>query len=332
MKRILIVKITSLGDMVFTQPLVADLKRAFPGVRIDWIADEYCADVPRWNADIDRVISPPLRRYKQMREWSDLRAIFRALRELRREKYDAVIDVHGVYKSAIVTFLARARHRFGFPTNELGERGAAFAYTDIFEPSAAPHLVTARHRIRLCVSKALGYPLHADPDYGLRVPPGLPAFAAGRPFAVMFHGTSCETKKWPRENWVSVGRELSGRGLRLLIAWGSQAEREEAEAIAAGIPGAMLAPRTSVTDWARVVNHATLVIGTDTGLVHIADALRRPAVMIFTRTSREHFGIDAPGRSVSLGGHGVIPRVSEVIDAIDSVLPSVSPACEAVAA
>src|SRR5215472_5684754 len=132
MKRILIVKLTSLGDMVFTQPLVADLQRAFPGVKIDWIADSYCADVPRWNPNIDRVIAAPLRAFKKSRKWSDLRGIFAALWQLRREKYDAVLDVHGVYKSAIVSFLARTRHRYGYPVEELGESGASFAYNHVF--------------------------------------------------------------------------------------------------------------------------------------------------------------------------------------------------------
>ncbi|WP_354682871.1 lipopolysaccharide heptosyltransferase I [Cupriavidus necator] len=318
MKRILIVKLTSLGDMVFTQPLVADLQRAFPGVKIDWIADSYCADVPRWNPNIDRVIAAPLRALKKSRKWSDLRAIFSALRELRREKYDAVLDVHGVYKSAIVSFLARTRHRYGYPEQELGESGAKFAYNHIFMPFVEEDC--ARQRMRRAVSRALGYELTKEMDYGLRMPPDTPAPAARGPYAMLFHATSSEEKKWPVADWISVGSAIAARGLRVLVPWGNDAERKEAQTIAASVPGAEVMPRLTITGVAQMVGKASLVVGMDTGFMHIADALRSPTVILFTTTSRHLYGVDAPGRAVSLGGGGVVPTRAEVLAAIDEVL------------
>ncbi|RWA51086.1 ADP-heptose--LPS heptosyltransferase [Cupriavidus sp. UYMSc13B] len=318
MKRILIVKLTSLGDMVFTQPLVADLQRAFPGVKIDWIADAYCADVPRWNPNIERVISAPLRGFKKSRNWAGLRAIFSALRELRREKYDAVLDVHGVYKSAIVTFLARTRKRYGYPVEELGESGARFAYNHVFQPFVEEDC--ARQRMRRAVSRALGYALTREMDYGLEMPADTPAPAAKGPYAMLFHATSSEEKKWPVADWISVGSAISARGLRVLVPWGNDAERKEAETIAASVPNAEVMPRLSITGVAQMVGKASLVVGMDTGFVHIADALRRPTVILFTTTSRHLYGVDAPGRAVSLGGGGVVPRRDQVLAAIDEVL------------
>lgn len=318
MKRILIVKLTSLGDMVFTQPLVADLQRAFPGVKIDWIADSYCADVPRWNPNIDRVIAAPLRAVKKSRKWSDLRAIFGALRELRREKYDAVLDVHGVYKSAIVSFLARTRHRYGYPVGELGESGARFAYNHIFAPYIDADC--ARQRMRRAVSKAFGFALTKEMDYGLEMPPDTPALAEKGPYAMLFHATSSEEKKWPVADWISVGSAISARGLRVLVPWGNDAERNEAETIAASVPGAEVMPRLSITGVAQMVGKASLVVGMDTGFVHIADALRRPTIILFTQTSRHLYGVNVPGRAVSLGGDGVVPGRAEVLAAIDEVL------------
>jgi len=318
MKRILIVKLTSLGDMVFTQPLVADLQRAFPGVKIDWIADSYCADVPRWNPNIDRVIAAPLRAVKKSRKWSDLRAIFGALRELRREKYDAVLDVHGVYKSAIVSFLARTRHRYGYPVGELGESGARFAYNHIFAPYIDADC--ARQRMRRAVSRAFGFALTKEMDYGLEMPPDTPALAEKGPYAMLFHATSSEEKKWPVADWISVGSAISARGLRVLVPWGNDAERNEAETIAASVPGAEVMPRLSITGVAQMVGKASLVVGMDTGFVHIADALRRPTIILFTQTSRHLYGVNVPGRAVSLGGDGVVPGRAEVLAAIDEVL------------
>lgn len=323
MKRILIVKLTSLGDMVFTLPVVTDLKRAYPGVTIDWIADEYCSVVPGWCPDVERVISVPLRRYKQTRSKADLKRIAGALRELRREKYDAVLDLHGVYKSAIASFLARTKRRFGYPVAELGEAGARYAYTDVFPPHRDPDC--ARERMRYAASRGLGYTIRPEREYSLKLPDGAPAEADKGPYAMIFHATSADTKKWPQQDWMAVGRLLSERGLRVLLPWGSDKERAEAEAIAEGIPTAEVMPRMSITQCTQMIQRAALVAGTDTGLVHIAEALGRPTVMLFTETSQHLYGVNEPGRAVALGGHGVIPQRDEVLAAVESVLPSRAP-------
>jgi heptosyltransferase-1 len=132
MKRILIVKVTSLGDIVETQPVVSDLRRAFPSAKIDWAADAAFADIIRWNPAVDRVLSAPLRKFKKARSWADLKDIAASIGELRAEKYDVVLDIHGVYKSAIIAFLARGRRRYGYKNRDLGELGAAFAYNKRF--------------------------------------------------------------------------------------------------------------------------------------------------------------------------------------------------------
>src|ERR1700758_740729 len=124
MKRVLIVKVTSLGDIVEALPVVADVQRAFPGVKVDWAADEAFADIVRWNAGVDRVLCAPLRRFKKARRWSDFKAIWASISELRAYRYDYIIDIHGVYKSAIIAFLARSSRRIGYQSQDLGERGA----------------------------------------------------------------------------------------------------------------------------------------------------------------------------------------------------------------
>src|SRR6266702_2224640 len=128
MKRILIVKVTSMGDVIQAQPIVSDLKRAFPGVEVDWAVDESFAEIARWNPGTDRVLCAPLRRFKKARRWSDFKAIWESIAELRAYRYDVALDIHGVYKSAIISFLSRSRKRLGYGNKHLGERGAAFAY------------------------------------------------------------------------------------------------------------------------------------------------------------------------------------------------------------
>ncbi|AZG14036.1 lipopolysaccharide heptosyltransferase I [Cupriavidus pauculus] len=318
MKRILLIKITSLGDMVHTLPLLYDLRRAYPGARIDWIADASCADIPRWAVGVDRVIAPPLRQFKKNgRKWRDLRGILGALRDLRRERYDVAIDVHGVFKSAIAARLARTNRRLGYAAEFLGEEKAVFAYTEIFGPHGDAN---CRQKMRLVVANALGYEIEPHESAELRVPPpATPLNADGVPRALLFHATSLDIKKWPQANWIEVGHQLARQGYRVQLPWGSQKEHDEAQALAAAMPNAEVLPRMSITEVAQRVDAASLVVGMDTGFVHLADALGKPTVMLFTATRRHHFGVDKPGQSVSVGDDGVQPTVAEVLQAIDHV-------------
>jgi heptosyltransferase-1 len=319
MKRILIVKVTSLGDIVETLPVVTDLRRAFPSAKIDWAADAAFADIIRWNPGVDRVLSAPLRKFKKARNWNDLKEIAASIGELRAEKYDVIVDIHGVYKSAIIAFIARGKRRYGYLNKDLGERGAAFAYNARFGPRPD---TDAWRGMRVSVADALGYQFDETPDYNVQ----LPALSRsldiprGAPIAMLFHATSADVKKWPKEHWGEVGRWLTARGYTIALPWGTERECGEAQGIAAIVPGAIVLPKLTVEECAHWIEASELVVGTDTGLVHLAHALQRRTVMLFAATSREHFGINEPGRSVSVGDHGAPPDVPQVLAAIESVI------------
>ncbi|SDG66577.1 heptosyltransferase-1 [Paraburkholderia phenazinium] len=324
MKRILIVKVTSLGDIVQALPVIADIKRAFPGVQVDWAADEAFAEVVHWSQSVDRVLCAPLRRFKKARRWADFKAIAASIGELRAYRYDYIIDIQGVYKSAIIAFLARSSRRFGYRNKDLGERGAAFAYTGRFGPRP---LGNAWQGMRISVGEVLGYQPEGPAVYDLKLPEaGAPVFdaadssaATAAPIAALFHATSKDDKKWPVAHWAAVGCELVQRGFRVVLPWGSSGEREAAVEIAAQVPGATVLPQLSVTEIAQMIDACSLVIGTDTGFVHVAHALQKRTVMIFVATSPEHFGIEAPFRSISIGDGHSVPPVSEALQAIDYV-------------
>ncbi|QQC65341.1 lipopolysaccharide heptosyltransferase I [Paraburkholderia ginsengisoli] len=318
MKRVLIVKVTSLGDIVQALPVVADIKRAFPGVQVDWAADEAFAELVHWSESVDRVLCAPLRRFKKARRWSDFKAIWASIAELRAYRYDFIIDIHGVYKSAIIAFLARSSRRIGYQSQDLGERGAAFAYTGRFGPRPQGN---AWHGMRISAGEALGYEVEGPPLYNLRLPePASPPFASdSAPVAAFFHATSKDDKKWPVDHWVEVGGELVGRGFRVVLPWGSAGERAEAEQIAARVPGATVLPKMSVTEIAQMIDACALVVGTDTGFVHLAHALQKRTVMIFVATSPSHCGVEAPNRSTSIGDGHSVPPVSAALAAIDYV-------------
>jgi heptosyltransferase-1 len=318
MKRVLIVKVTSLGDIVQALPVVADIKRAYPGVQVDWAADEAFAELVHWSESVDRVLCAPLRRFKKARRWGDLKAIWASIAELRAYRYDFIVDIHGVYKSAIIAFLARSSRRIGYQSQDLGERGAAFAYTGRFGPRPQ---CNAWHGMRISTGEALGYEVEGPPLYNLRLPePEREPFAAdGPPVVAFFHATSKDDKKWPLSHWVAVGRELAERGFHVVLPWGSAGERAEAEQIAAKVPNATVLPKMSVTEVAQMIDACALVVGTDTGFVHLAHALQKRTVMIFTATSPSHCGIESPYRSISVGDGLSVPPISAALEAIDYV-------------
>lgn len=318
MKRILVIKVTSLGDVIQAQAVVADLKRAFPGVAVDWACDDAHAEVARWNESVDRVLCAPLRRFKKARRWADFKAIAASIAELRAYRYDVVLDIHGVYKSAIIAFLTRSKVRYGYHSKNLGEQGAAFAYTRRF---VRRNDVNAWQGMRDTVADALGYKAEGPAVYHLRIPPAAQPVvdAGGKPIAVLFHATSKDDKKWPIASWVAVAGDLVRRGFCVVLPWGSEGERKEAEQIVAEVPQAQVLPQLSVTGIAQLVDASAFVIGVDTGFVHLAHALGKRTVMIFTVTSSVHSGNQAPYRSTSIGGDGVVPTVAEVVEAIGYV-------------
>jgi heptosyltransferase-1 len=317
MKRILIVKVTALGDIIQAQPIVADLHRAFPGIEIDWAADELFADVARWNPGISRVLSAPLKQFKRARSVDGLRAIFASISEVRRERYDVVVDLHGVYKSAIISFIARSKVRFGYQNPDLGELGAAFAYSKRF--MRRPNTGTTQG-MRITLAQALGYEIDETPLYGLRIPGAdTVELPDERPLAMLLHATSKDAKKWAHEEWVSTARHLVQQGFNVVLPWGSANEQTAARAIADAAPGATVLPKLSVLEVARLIERAALVVGTDTGFTHLAHALERPTVLILSATTRESIGIDSPGRAVTVGDDGRPPVQREVLDAIEGV-------------
>lgn len=323
MKRILIVKVTALGDIIQAQPIVADLHRAYPGVEIDWAADELFADVARWNPSIRRVHSAPLKQFKKTRSMSALGEIAASIGELRRDRYDVICDIQGVYKSAIISRIARGKARFGYLNQDLGERGAAFAYSRRFVPRPAGNTVQS---MRTTVAQALGYTFEETPSFGLSIPGAdTLQLADERPIALLFHGTSKDDKKWAHEGWVACARQLLLRGMHVLLPWGSDKERQAAQAIAAQVPGVTVLPRLSVLEIAQYTARASLVVGTDTGFTHLAYALERPTVLVLTATTQATIGISHPGRAVTVGDEGQSPSARAVLDAIESVSPNIAP-------
>jgi heptosyltransferase-1 len=320
MPRILLVKTSSLGDVIHNLPVIADIRAAGGGMAFDWLVEESFAEIPALHPAVARVIPVALRRWRRGLFRAATRRELSALRRtLRAQTYDVVLDTQGLLKSAVLARLARgARH--GQDRASAREPLAALFYDQVHHVARGRHAV---ERNRDLAAQALGYALpQTPPDYGIRAPTEELPGGLAKDGVVCLHGTSRDSKLWPEQYWQELGRALLAGGLTPLLPWGSERERERAGRIAGAVTGMQVLPRLGLRALAAVLAHARAAVGVDSGLTHLAVALGRPTVAIYTDTSPHLTGVYPadPARAVNLGGRGVVPGVAEVRGALSSVL------------
>ncbi len=278
--RILIVKLSSLGDIVHSLPVVADIRAAHPGAIVDWVVEPAFAPLVARVAGIGEVIECALRRWTREGWWrAKTRAEFAAFRaRLRRHRYDAVIDLQGLTKSALIARLARGPS-FGLANRTDGashEWPARWLVTTAIRVEPHSH---ALDRGRELVAKALGTRSDAAPSFGLA--PAAPTRTPSRT-VVLIHGTSRADKLWPEASWVEIGRRLVDAGWSVALPQSSKTERARAERIAAlvGASGVVW-PTLDIGALIDRLAASAGAIGVDSGPSHIAVALGLPHVQIY---------------------------------------------------
>ena len=312
MPKILLIKTSSLGDVVHNLPVVSDIRARFPRARIDWVVEEAYRDIVGMHAGVRRAIAVALRRWRgnvlKPAHWREFGQFRQALSGMR---YDYVIDTQGLIKSAL---LARAASgtRHGYARASAREPLAARFYDVVH---LVPRELHAVERNRRLAALALGYALPDALDYGIAVPA---AAVERRLYCVLLHATSRADKLWPEPAWERLGAELARQGYTLILPWGDAAEHARSERIARALPGAVVPPALSIPDMAGLLAGAQAVIGVDTGLTHLAAALGRPVVALYCGTHPGLTGVYA-GRGArvrNLGGIETLPEVAEVLAAL----------------
>lgn len=275
--KVLIVRLTSMGDVVQTLPAIEDASRAIPSATFDWVVEEGFADIPQWHPQVERVIASHLRRFKHALKNKELGGLYR---EIRAEKYDFVIDLQGEMKTAMLARLARGQ-RIGYNSRSVHEWGAQAAYHRRVNVPKGRHSIT---RMRELMAKALEYDLLSDHvEYGVdraRLPE--PVIDLPANFVVLVHATSWSSKNWHEEKWTKLASIAHDYGFTPILAWGSEDERERAARIA-GKVGVVL-PELSIAQKAAIISRAKAVVGLDTGLTHIAAAFGVPGVSLYGAT------------------------------------------------
>ena len=282
--KVLIVKLSSLGDVLHTIPAVMDIHSAFPNAQIDWVVERSLAPLVERCTAVQRVIPCEIRRWRksfwQAQAHRQTRIEWQAFRsDLQKEDYDVILDLQGLTKSALVAWLARktkSGQRFALAnrTDGSGYEIPTRWVADVAIP-IRPH-IHAVERGRLLCAKALGYVLPVHLNYGLGQ-----AVKRCKPLVVLVHGTSRADKEWPFVYWLEIGRRLKLSGFDVVLPHGNEAERLRSIALAEKLPGAVVWPRMSLDQLTSEMAQCTGVIGVDSGLSHIAVALDLPHVQIY---------------------------------------------------
>jgi heptosyltransferase-1 len=323
---ILLVRVSSLGDVLHNLPIVADIHRHYPDARVDWVVEEGYVSLVKLNPHVRKVIPFALRRWRKGLGNAAVRAELRGFfRDLRAEQYDYVFDTQGLIKTGIVMACARTRpggQKVGMAngTEDSGYEGVSRIFHS--RSIAVEPRTHAVARGRQVVAAALGYAVDTPPDFGLPAPEGSarPDWMPADDYAVFFHGTARDAKKWPAPHWIALGQALAP--MTILLPWGSPREKEEAERLGAALPNARVLPKLSMMDAVELARHAALAVGVDTGLTHIAAAFVRPTVEIYADSPRWKTEGNWSPRIVNLGDTGAAPAVADVVAAARRLLES----------
>ena len=310
--RVLIVKTSSMGDVVHALPAISDMAQAHPGIQIDWLVEKGFAAMPSQHRAVDRVITLQWRKWRKSLRTPETQAAIRVWRaEMKQHRYDLIIDLQGLLKSVGFACFADGP-RAGYDWRSIREPLASLFYQRRASVSRQLHAVD---RCRQLAAQVLNYPLPSTPpDFGLRVTE--PAWRPSPgPYAVLIPCASRPEKLWPQSDWIAVGRHLAGQGLAIAVMWGSPDEQKRAQEIAQAT-GATVPPFLTVAEAANSLAHADIVVGLDTGMTHLAAAHGRTTIGIYCDHEPGLAGVTGPGRVVSLGGKGQIPSLQAVLDAL----------------
>ncbi|BAP78065.1 lipopolysaccharide heptosyltransferase I [Pseudomonas sp. MT-1] len=289
--RVLLVKTSSLGDVIHTLPALTDAQRAIPGIQFDWVVEEGFAEIPAWHPAVAQVIPVAIRRWRKhplqtvrSGEWRRFKA------RLRETRYDLVIDAQGLLKSAWLTRYVKAPVA-GFDRDSIREPLASRFYDRCY---AVPRDQHALERVRQLFAQALGYSIpEMIADYGLDR--SQLATPGEQPYLLFLHGTTWPSKHWPEAYWRQLAERMSEFGWAIRLPWGNAEEKARAERIAQGLPSASVLPRLNLGGVAKVVAGARACVAVDTGLGHLAAALDVPSISLYGPTLPGRVG--AYGRS-----------------------------------
>lgn len=320
MKRILLVKTSSLGDVIHNLPVVSDMLNHHANAKIDWVVEEAFADIPKLHPKVNNVFTVAIRRWRKhllhKETWSEIATV---KKQIAQQPYDLIIDTQGLLKSAVITSFAQGI-KIGMDKTTAREPLASYFYDQKYAISRNQHAVT---RNRELVALACNYEKPSNaPEYGIAPDDVTLALTLPKKFVIGLHATSKDSKLWPTAQWIALAEALAELHCHLVLPWASEAEHQRAQTIATNHDNVMVLPKLSIAQLANIIQQAWVAVGVDTGLSHLSAALSIPTVAIYTDTNPTLTGVMAAtdSQAINLGGVNQIPAITSVLDAIQQVI------------
>lgn len=317
MPKILLVKTSSMGDVIHNLPVVSDIQAHLADAQIDWVVEETFAGIPGLHPGVANVIPVAIRRWRKTFFTAQTASEMRVFRKrLRQQRYDIVLDTQGLIKSGFITRLAHGL-RCGYAWDSAREPAASLLYNKTFHVAKLLHAV---ERNRALAAQVFAYRPEQEIRYGIQLPalslPWLPA----QPYAVLMHATSRAAKEWPEANWIALGQHFNRNGLTCVLLWGSDQEAQRSHRLAQQISAALVPSRLSFIEMATMLKGARIMVGVDTGITHLAAACGTPVVAIYGASDPALTGVYTSGHAINLGGAGAAPQLTAVLAACDKLL------------
>lgn len=315
-KKILIVRSSSLGDLIFMLPAISDIAKHVPDAQIDWVVEDVFKEIPGWHPAVNKVIPMSHRKWRKSwwsKEARQARQEFKQL--LGQTEYDIVLDMQALMKSVWVVRQTKGK-RHGLDWKSARESLASLFYdvkhkVEFWQPAVT--------RQRLLASLAFNYTYEGEPDFGLQ------QFTDGveiQPYAVIMPSASRDDKLWPEADWHAVFDRLTAEGLSLKLLAGNECEAERARVLIANYANAEVLPKMSLTNVAKVLAPAKVMVGLDSGLTHLSAALGRPTIGIYSASTPVRTPLVGAGFTASLGDRGVPPSRDIVLNKLEQALSS----------
>jgi heptosyltransferase-1 len=282
MKRILFIKLTSLGDLIHALPALSDAKSARPELEFDWVIDENFREIATWHPAVKGIITTNHRKWRGTLADSSTRgSISDLIARIRAADYDLVIDGQGNFKTALLSMFARGP-RAGFDRHSVREWIAHLAYQRRFAASKSAHAID---RLRRLFAAALDYPIpNSPPDFRIQKERFVePKVDLPKEYLVFVHNASWKTKLWPEAHWAELLKKSVQTGFKVLLPWGNEMEEARAKRLAIHSEVQVL-PKLSLSEMGYVLERAKACVCMDTGLSHLVAALDVPSITLYGST------------------------------------------------
>ncbi len=322
MKNILIIRLSSMGDIIHTFPMVFDIKDNYPDSKIDWLVDENFKDLIKLNKLVSNIIPIPLRKWKK-NKLKFLFSLYKWNKELNKVKYDYIIDCQGLLKSSILSkfFIGKV---YGFNINSVREKLATLFYNYKYSIEKT-NLATIKNR--LLAKEIFDYKIDVNKiNFGLNsISFSRLNYLVDKNYIVFFHATSKESKKYALNNWIEIANYLiKNYGYHIIVTYGNKTEKKESILIKenANYPENIIVPDDiyNYLELASLISNATFIFGVDTGLIHLSNALDKKLIAIYTDTNPNRTGIIESVNAINLGNKNEIPTIKNVLSNFEKII------------